>query len=177
MMLIGERPAVKDEADQKKATKISIAPARTGVGGVALLPDREPPKEQKYVISTARARRELDSYLPDAKKESIRTLMQLRGAGAPPEMVKRAEAEVAYLHHPKGPAYQTHLLDAAGRKQIEAVITEKQTPLDRIREIGVATGVAVKSLTPADVARATRQLEGAKDQHERAKPGADDRSR
>jgi len=44
-------------------------------------------------------------------------------------------------------------------RQVDAVITAKQTPLERVREIGAALGIQINSHQPAQLQRAVRALE------------------
>jgi cell filamentation protein len=55
--------------------------------------------------------------------------------------------------------YQSHLLTYLGVRQVDAVITPQQTPLERVREIGAALGVQINSQQPAQLQRAVRSLE------------------
>ena len=63
------------------------------------------------------------------------------------------------VRHAKGPIYQSHLLTYLGVRQVDAVITPQQTPLERVREIGAALGVQINSQQPAQLQRAVRSLE------------------
>src|SRR3546814_12563224 len=66
---------------------------------------------------------------------------------------------MAYVRHAKGPVYQSHLLNYLGSREVEAVITPKQTPLERVREIGAAMAVQINMQQGAQLQRAIRALE------------------
>ena len=55
--------------------------------------------------------------------------------------------------------YQSHLLTYLGVRQVDAVISRQQTPLERVREIGAALGVQINAQQPAQLQRAVRSLE------------------
>ena len=79
--------------------------------------------------------------------------------GAPPPAIANARTELAYVRHAKGPIYQSHLLTYLGVRQVDAVVTPQQTPLERVREIGAALGVQINNQQPAQIQRAVRSLE------------------
>src|SRR3546814_5221921 len=57
------------------------------------------------------------------------------------------------------PIYQSHLLTYLGVRQVDAVVTAQQTPLERVREIGAALGVQINGQQSAQLQRAVRALE------------------
>lgn len=136
-----------------------VPEARIGPGGIALLPSRDPPAGQRYRMTLTKAREELDRYLPPARQEAIERLRGLVKDAAPSSEIAVARTELAYVRHAKGPVYQSHLLTYLGQREVEAVITSKQTPLERVREIGAAMAVKINSQQPAQVQRAIRALE------------------
>jgi len=79
--------------------------------------------------------------------------------GAPSATIANARTELAYVRHAKGPVYQTHLLTYLGIRQVDAVVSAQQTPLERVREIGAALGVQINAQKPTHVQRAVRALE------------------
>lgn len=136
-----------------------VPEARIGPGGIALLPSRDPPAGQRYRMTLGKIREELDRYLPPARQEAIERLRGLVKDAAPSADIAAARTELAYVRHAKGPVYQSHLLTYLGQREVEAVITPKQTPLERVREIGAAMAVKINSQQPAQVQRAIRALE------------------
>ena len=74
-------------------------------------------------------------------------------------MIANARTELAYVRHAQGPVYQSHLLTYLGVRQVDAVVTPQQTPLERVREIGAALGVQINNQQPAQLQRAVRSLE------------------
>src|SRR3546814_11442583 len=51
------------------------------------------------------------------------------------------------------------LLTYRGVRQVDAVVTAQQTPLERVREIGAALGVQINGQQSAQLQRAVRALE------------------
>jgi cell filamentation protein len=86
-------------------------------------------------------------------------LRELIGESAPSTAIANARTELAYVRHAKGPIYQSHLLTYLGVRQVDAVVTAQQTPLERVREIGAALGVQINGQQSAQLQRAVRALE------------------
>jgi cell filamentation protein len=142
------------------AIRRDLAPeARIGPAGVAMLPQRAPPEGQRYRVTLAKAREELDRYLPAARQQAADRLRGMIKDGAPSTAIANARTELAFVRHAKGPVYQTHLLTYLGVRQVDAVISPQQTPLERVREIGAALGVQINAQQPAHLQRAVRALE------------------
>src|SRR3546814_7276237 len=119
------------------AVKRDLAPeARIGPAGIAMLPNRAPPEGQRYRVTLAKAREELERYLPAARQQAAERLRELIGESAPSTAIANARTELAYVRHAKGPIYQSHLLTYLGVRQVDAVVTAQQTPLERVRAIG-----------------------------------------
>src|SRR3546814_15542173 len=97
--------------------------------------------------------------LPAARQQAAERLRELIGESAPSTAIANARTELAYVRHAKGPIYQSHLLTYLGVRQVDAVITPQQTPLERVREIGAALGAQINSQQPAQLQRAVRSLE------------------
>lgn len=133
--------------------------ARIGAHGIALLPQRAPPTGQRYRVTLNKVREELERYLPAARQQAGERLRALVGQDAAPELVAAARTELAYVRHAKGPVYQSHLLTYLGVRQVDAVISAEQTPLERVREIGAALGVQINAQQPVQLQRAVRALE------------------
>lgn len=142
------------------AIRRDLAPeARIGPAGIALLPVRAPPDGQRYRVTLAKVREELDRYLPAARQQAADRLRSLIKDDAPSAAIANARTELAYVRHAKGPIYQSHLLTYLGVRQVDAVITPQQTPLERVRELGAALGVQINAQLPAQLQRAIRSLE------------------
>lgn len=133
--------------------------ARIGPAGMAMLPERAPPEGQRYRVTLGKAREELERHLPVARQQAADRLRSLLKEDAPSASVASARTELAYVRHPKGPVYQSHLLTYLGIRQVDAVISSQQTPLERVREIGAALGVQINAQQPAQLQRAVRALE------------------
>jgi len=133
--------------------------ARIGPAGIAMLPQRAPPDGQRYRVTLAKAREELERYLPAARQQAADRLRSMIKEAALSTAIANARTELAYVRHAKGPVYQTHLLTYLGVRQVDAVVSPQQTPLERVREIGAALGVQINSQQPTHVQRAVRALE------------------
>ena len=127
--------------------------------GLAFLPSRDPPIGQRYRLSLNKVEQELERYLPSARVEAAGRIDKFVKDGAPESQITHARAELTYLDHSRGPAYQAQVLKQLGQRDVDAVITAQQTPLERVREIGAALGTRLKSQQPALVQRAIRALE------------------
>lgn len=142
------------------AIRRDLAPeARIGPAGIAMLPERAPPEGQRYRVTLNKVREELDRYLPAARQEAGDRLRSLVKEGAASATIANARTELAYVRHAKGPVYQSHLLTYLAVRQVDAVISKDQSPLERVREIGAALGVQINAQQPAHLQRAVRALE------------------
>lgn len=133
--------------------------ARIGAHGIALLPQRAPPTGQRYRVTLNKVRDELERYLPSARQQAGERLRALVADDAPSAQIANARTELAYVRHAKGPVYQSHLLIYLGVRQVDAVITAEQTPLERVREIGAALGVQINAQQSVQLQKAVRALE------------------
>jgi cell filamentation protein len=133
--------------------------ARIGAHGIAMLPERAPPTGQRYRVTLNKVREELERYLPTARQQASERLRALVSEDASPERIAAARTELAYVRHAKGPVYQSHLLTYLGLRQVDAVISAEQTPLERVREIGAALGVQINVQQSGQLQRAVRALE------------------
>ncbi len=137
-----------------------LAPeARIGPAGIAMLPQRAPPEGQRYRVTLGKVRDELERYLPAAKQQATERLRGLLKEDAPASAIENARTELAYVRHAKGPVYQSHLLTYLGVRQVDAVISPQQTPLERVREIGAALAAQINAQQPGHLQRAVRALE------------------
>ncbi len=142
------------------AVRRDLAPeARIGPAGIAMLPKRAPPEGQRYRVTLTKVREELERYLPAARQQAAERLRGLIKEDASSSAIANARTELAYVRHAKGPVYQAHLLTYLGVRQVDAVISAQQTPLERVREIGAALGVQINAQQPAQLQRAVRALE------------------
>lgn len=110
-------------------------------------------------MTLAKAREELERYLPAARQQAADRLRGMIKEGAPSAAIANARTELAYVRHAKGPVDQTHLLTYLGVRQVDAIVGPQQTPLERVREIGAALGVQINAQQPTHVQRAVRALE------------------
>ena len=109
----------------------------------------------------------LQAVLPESPESIVAELPNSRrltdcavsSGKAPSPAIEGARTELAYVRHAKGPICQWHLLNYLGVRQVDAVITSQQTPLERVREIGAALGVQINSQQPAQLQRAVRSME------------------
>ncbi|MBB4642715.1 Fic/DOC family protein [Rhizorhapis suberifaciens] len=142
------------------AIKRDLAPEpRIGPAGIALLPNRAPPEGQRYRVTLTKAREELERYLPAARQQAVERLRGLIKEDASSAAIANARTELAYVRHAKGPVYQSHLLTYLGVRQVDAVISAQQTPLERVREIGAALGIQINVQQQAHIQRAVRALQ------------------
>lgn len=155
----GDHRALSDVLATAAHERAASAHPRTGPGGMAFLPPRDPPTGQRYRLSLGKVRGELERYLPAARSEAADRLKALLANNAPAQRIDAARIELAYVRHAKGPVYQSHLLAHLGQREVDAVITAQQTPLERVREIGAALAVRINSQSPAQVQRAVRAIE------------------
>ena len=155
----GDHRALSDVLAAAAHDREVPAHPRTGPAGMAFLPPRDPPTGQRYRLSLGKVRGELDRYLPAARTEAADRLKALLANNAPAQRIDAARIELAYVRHARGPVYQSHLLAHLGQREVDAVITAQQTPLERVREIGAALAVRINSQLPAQVQRAARALE------------------
>src|SRR3546814_15991956 len=73
------------------AGKRDLAPeARIGPAGIAMLPNRAPPEGQRYRVTLAKAREELERYLPAARQQAAERLRELIGESAPSTAIANA---------------------------------------------------------------------------------------
>src|SRR3546814_4304919 len=101
------------------AVKRDLAPeARIGPAGIAMLPNRAPPVGQRYRVTLAKAREELERYLPAARQQADERLRELNGESAPSTAIAKARTELAYGRQAKGPFYQSHPLSSLGDPKI-----------------------------------------------------------
>lgn len=144
----------------RDASRAQVAPvAQPDADKLASLPSRDPSTGPLTTMSVAKASAELERYMPHARLEATERLRGLAKADAPAAQLDAARAELGYVTHPKGPAYQAQLLGQLGARNVEAVITREQTPLARVRELGAAIGDQLAKQEPGRIQRAMQVLE------------------
>lgn len=155
-----------DPAEQRKidafrdASRAQVGPvAQVDADKLAPAPARDATAEPRSVLSVAKVREELDRYLPNARLEAAGQLRAAAKAGAPAGEIDAARGQLAYVDHPKGPAYQARMLTELGTRSVEAVITRDQTPLARVRELGAAISEQIGKQDPGKAQRAMQVLD------------------
>lgn len=123
----------------------------TGVGGIAMLPTRYPPRGRRYLTPLNRARVQLEEALPSAINEAEALVAGRGDNGA-------ARQELSWLKHEKGPKFQLDLLEATSFGKIEVVSHESQGALERVREIGYGLMVGIVQQPEAAIIEAIRNL-------------------
>jgi fido (protein-threonine AMPylation protein) len=123
----------------------------TGVGGIALLPTRYPPRGRRYLTPLNRARVQLERSLPSAIDEAEAQLAGKAENGV-------ALQELAWLRHEKGPRFQLDLLESTSFGKIEVVSHQSQGALERVREIGYGLMIGILQQPEAAIIAAIRNL-------------------
>lgn len=113
----------------------------------------------RSVLSPAKVQEELDKYLPHARLEAVAALRGAAKAGASASDIEAARSDLNYLNHAKGPAYQARLIEQLGTRDVQAVITRNQTPLERVRELGAAIGAEINRRDPEQVAKVMTSID------------------
>ena len=131
---------------------------RTGIGGIALLPMRDPPPGKRYLTSLKKAKTMLEAHLRAAQDEAMSRIRALLSSGASQTAMLSARQEYRYLSHPKGALFQLALLDAISTEKIRALIHEAQSPLERVREVATAIYIAVNERPAAQIETLCDQL-------------------
>jgi cell filamentation protein len=114
-----------------------------GVNGLPQLPDRDASLGRRYLRTIARARRELEEYLPEARDEAMAQVINATNGAATPLQRSLASHELGFLRHPKGPIFQAAILDAINFGTITPAINNEQSALERVREIATAISVGI----------------------------------
>jgi Fic/DOC family len=130
----------------------------SGVSGIPVLPPRDAPMARRYLMSLARARRELQQHLPDAREEALERVSQRRAEGAPPTQIEAAQQELSVLRHAKGPMFQLMILEQTGFDRIEPVINPQQSAFERVKEIAAAIAIGINQQPRSVIEYAGRNL-------------------
>ena len=132
--------------------------AATGVSGIPLFPTRDAPAARRYLMSLAKARRELQQHLPDARDEALERLASLIADSAATAQINTAQQELSLLRHAKGPMFQIAVLAQTGFDPIEPCVSPKQSALERVREIAAAISIGINQQPRGIVERADRAI-------------------
>lgn len=138
---------------------------RLGVGGIALLPNRMPPRARRYLKTVKVAAQELDALLPAACDEAAAELRQLEANARLGEDVGAAQALLCCLRHANGPKFMAGLLATLGVKKIEGVFNDSQSALERVREITAAMIMAINAQPPDAVEQASLNFQSVRFQN------------
>ena len=125
--------------------------ARVGLSGLALPPERDPPRGRAYLTPLHKVRSGLEEYLGLARQEAREQLRKAAKDGGPPAAIMFAKQELAYLHHKAGPMLQLALLGALEIRKIRAVIYPGQSPLDHVRELSSGISAALHGIPRARI--------------------------
>jgi cell filamentation protein len=124
----------------------SMAEPTISATGLPTLPPRDPPTGRHYLISLARIQTELTGLLTQARAEAAERLAALRASDAPEAEIAESYHELSFLRHAKGPMFQAALLVELGQRKIRLILSDGQSPLERVREIAAAITVAINTL-------------------------------
>jgi hypothetical protein len=130
--------------------------AATGVSGIPLFPPRDAPAARRYLMSLAKARRELQHHLPDAREEALERLASLIGESAASSQIEAAQQELSLLRHAKGPMFQLAVLAETGFDPIEPCVKPGQSALERVREIAAAISIGINQQPRGIIEHAAR---------------------
>jgi fido (protein-threonine AMPylation protein) len=132
--------------------------AALGSDGIPAFPKRDAPAMRRYLMSLAKARREVQHHLPDARIQALERLERLTASDAAPEQISAAQQELGLLRHARGPMFQLGILEQIGIDRIEPCIHVGQSALERVREITAAIAIGMNQRPRAVIERAARQL-------------------
>ena len=130
-----------------------------GGAGLPILPDRDAPAGQRYMMPLAKAREALIEHLDAARTEAIARVTALSEQGAPPREIDRAYHEMTFLRHARGPMFQAMLLSALNHGKIEVVLDPEQTALERVRQIATGLIIGINRYARSDIERASLTLQ------------------
>jgi cell filamentation protein len=130
-----------------------------GGAGLPVLPDRDAPAGQRYMMPLDKARAALIESLDAARAEAIARVTTLSDSGAPPREIDRAYHEMAFVRHARGPMFQAMLLTALGHGKIEVVLDPKQSVLERVRQIANGLIIGINHYPRGDIERASLSLQ------------------
>lgn len=145
---------LKVEAFRDAARALTAAPDVRDADKLAAPRAVEPLAGQPSRISPAKARDEIDKYLPVAREEAAALLRGAAKSNGSSVDLDAARHDLNYVTHPKGAAYQARVIEQLGVRSVEAVIGRHQTPLERVRQLGSAIDAEIKRHSPAQVEKA-----------------------
>ncbi|MEK6638423.1 MAG: hypothetical protein AABY88_10105 [Pseudomonadota bacterium] len=122
-----------------------------GANGLPQLPDRDASTGRRYQRTIARAKRELEDYISEARDQAMAHVIALTHAAVSRSQLMPASQILGFLRHPKGAVFQAALLDAANYGIITPVLHDEQSPLERVREIASAIGVGITQQSPGQL--------------------------
>jgi predicted ABC-type ATPase len=154
-----DRRKVEAFRDAARALATPVPGQQADSDKLATLRVTEQPAGPRSVLSPAKVQEELDKYLPTARLEAVAVLRSAAKAGATASEIEAARSDLNYLNHAKGPAYQARLVEQLDSRDVQAVITRNQTPLERVRELGAAIGAEIRQRDPGQVAKAMTAME------------------
>lgn len=118
-----------------------------GIAGLPLLPNHDASPGRRYLQTIARARRELEDYLPEARDQAMAQVIKLTQNAAGQSQLTPASQVLAYLRHSKGPIFQAAMLDAINFGTITPALQDEHSALERVREIATAISVGIAQQT------------------------------
>jgi cell filamentation protein len=122
--------------------------------GLPLLPARDATVHRRYITTLTKAGNLLRAHIAAATTEATDALAHLTKANAPPDAISQARQELGFLRHPKGPLFQLAVLQALGASKLLAVVHNRQSPLETVREIAVAMLIELSDYNPTSIAQA-----------------------
>ncbi len=134
----------KVEAFRDAARGLTLSPDVRDADKLAAPRSVEPPTGQPTRMTPAKARDEIDKFLPIAREEAAALLRSAAKAGSSSTDIDAARRDLSYVTHPKGPAYQARVVEQLGVRSVDAVISRHQTPLERVRQLGAAIDAEIK---------------------------------
>jgi cell filamentation protein len=135
-----------------------LCDTRTGTGGIALLPPRDPPPGKRYLASLKKAKSMVEQHLRAAQGEATKRIRALLASGASHTALISARQELRYLFHPKGAQFQLTLLEGLSAGKIRALLHSEQSPLEIVREIAAAVSIEINAYPRARIETLCDQL-------------------
>jgi cell filamentation protein len=130
-----------------------------GISGIPLFPERDAPAARRYLMSLAKARRELHQHLPDARDEALDRLESLIAGEGAPAQIDTAQQALSLLRHAKGPMFQLTILEHTGFDRIEPVINPQQSAFERVQEIAAAIAIGLNQQPRGVIERAAHTVQ------------------
>jgi cell filamentation protein len=131
---------------------------RAGIGGIALLPLRDPPAGKRYLVSLKKAKTMVAQHLRAAQGEATKRIRALLASGASHTALLSARQELRYMFHPKGALFQLELLEALSSGKIRALLSDEQGPLEIVREVAAAVSIEMNAYPRGRIETLCNQL-------------------